>query len=188
MTDQQLWHKLKEGDKQALRKIYDLQLEYLLQYALRLTRNEELIQDCIHDLFVEIWNRREKLSETNAIRPYLIVSLRRKLIRHLQKEQKSEELDSLNEFGWEEGVEDLLIQGEESALQSQKLENAMQKLSSRQREAIFLKFYEEMDYQEVAAAMDINYQSVRNLIFNGIKKLRDNLLTILVFLIFFLKL
>ena len=64
----------------------------------------------------------------------------------------------------------------------------MQQLSSRQREAIFLKFYEEMDYQEVAAAMDINYQSVRNLIFNGIKKLRDILVAILAFLIFFQKL
>ncbi|MEM6799920.1 MAG: sigma-70 family RNA polymerase sigma factor [Bacteroidota bacterium] len=188
MTDQQLWHKLKEGDKQALRKIYDLQLEYLLQYALRLTRNEELIQDCIHDLFIEIWNRRDSLSETTAIRPYLIVALRRKLIRHLQKGQKSEELDRQGEIGWEEGVEDLLIQGEQTALQSQKLKSAMEQLSSRQKEAIFLKYYEEMDYKEVAEAMDINYQSVRNLIFNGIKKLRDILVSILILLTFFSKL
>ena len=85
MKDQELWSKLKAGDKHSLREIYDLHLEYLLQYALRFSRNEDLIQDCIHDLFVEIWNRRESLGETNAIRPYLIVSLRRKLIRQLKK-------------------------------------------------------------------------------------------------------
>ena len=188
MKDRELWSKLKAGDKKSLREIYDLHLEYLLQYALRFSRNEDLIQDCIHDLFVEIWNRRESLGETNAIRPYLIVSLRRKLIRQLKKGQQQEEISEVADFGLEEGVESLLIKGEESSLQAEKLKNAMQQLSSRQREAIFLKFYEEMDYQEVAAAMDINYQSVRNLIFNGIKKLRDILVAILAFLIFFQKL
>lgn len=185
MTDQELWSKLKQGDKKSLQKIYDLQVEYLLQYALRISRDEALIQDCVHDLFVEIWKSRENLGTTTAIRPYLIVALRRKLIRQIQKENKSEELTDHLAFDLVPGSDEILIQGEESKIEKQKLTRAMGQLSERQREAIFLKYYEEMDYQEVAETMDINYQSVRNLIFTGVKKLRTLLATIISLLIFF---
>jgi len=185
IKDQDLWRKLKGGDKNSLREIYDLQVEYLLQYALRITRDEALIQDCVHDLFVEIWNRRAKLGETTAIRPYLIVALRRKLIKHLQKGNKVEELSDHLDFDLVPGAEDLLIQGEAAEEQKGMIKSAMDQLSERQREAIFLKYYEEMDYQEVADAMNINYQSVRNLIFKGMKKLREILVMIIWVIIFF---
>lgn len=185
IKDQELWRKLKGGDKNSLREIYDLQVEYLLQYSLRISRDEALIQDCIHDLFIEIWNRREKLSETTAIRPYLIVALRRKLIKHLQKENKTEELSDHLDFDLVAGAEEMLIQGEAALQQKEKIKAAMDQLSQRQREAIFLKYYEEMDYQEVADAMNINYQSVRNLIFKGMKKLREILVMIIWAIIFF---
>ena len=185
MTDSERWSRLKQGDKKSLREIYDLQVEYLLQYALRISRNEALIQDCVHDLFVEIWNNRENLGMTTAIRPYLIVALRRKLIRKLQKEQKSEELTDHLAFDIVPGAEELLIQHEDSEQHKKKLLAAMAQLSERQREAIFLKYYEEMDYQEVASTMNINYQSVRNLIFSGIKKLRTILATLIYMLLFF---
>jgi RNA polymerase sigma factor (sigma-70 family) len=122
---------------------------------------------------------------TTAIRPYLLVCLRRKVLKQIGKEQKSEALSDFGEYGNEEAAEALLIQGEQAAFQTQKLQAAMAQLSDRQREAIFLKYYEELEYQEVAEMMNINYQSVRNLIFSGIKKMREILAIILFILIFF---
>jgi len=184
MNDQDLWKRLKSGEKSALREIYDLQLEYMMQYALRFCKDEAVIQDCIHDLFIEIWNKRESIGMTNAIRPYLLVSLRRKLLKLVQQGQKSEGISAFGNYGEEEGAEVLLIKGEEAAHQSKKLQAALSQLSDRQREAIFLKYYEEMDYQQVAEIMNINYQSVRNLIFNGIKKMREILVSLILFMIY----
>lgn len=187
MNDEEIWKRFKAGDKAALREIYDRELAYMLQYALRFSRNESLIQDCVHDLFVEICKNRSGIGMTTAIRPYLLVSLRRKVLKQLQKGQKSEAISEGVDFGKESGIEEQIIQGEKTLAQSTKLKAALNQLSSRQKEAIFLKYYEELDYEQVAETMNINYQSVRNLIFSGMKKLREILVLILGLLIFFEK-
>jgi RNA polymerase sigma-70 factor (ECF subfamily) len=69
-------------------------------------------------------------------------------------------------------VEDIMIHDEVDKDKKAKLQEAFKVLSSRQREAIFLKYYQEMSYEQICEVMDINYQSVRNLISKGIIELK----------------
>ena len=174
MTDQELWLELQNSSKNALDKIYQDHVTHLLQYGYRFSSDQALIEDSIHDLFIDIWRNRKGLSATTAIRPYLLVSLRRRIIKKLQKIQKHEVDQEPEELHFESelAIDEIIAARETTEAQAKEIERAFETLSKRQREALYLKFYEEMSYEEICEAMQINYQSARNLVFNAIKSLR----------------
>jgi RNA polymerase sigma factor (sigma-70 family) len=184
MDDQQLWLQLKKGDEQALKFIYDEHIDNLGNYARKFSSDSALIEDAIHDLFVLIWNKRETLGMTDSIIKYLCVSLRRDLIRRIQKEQQDVSFDNGLEYKYDFQLtqEDIMVAAEQSTEHSKKLAQGMENLSSRQKEAIYLKFYEEMSYDEICEVMGINYQSVRNLISKGLLELRNYFVSMVLWL------
>jgi RNA polymerase sigma factor (sigma-70 family) len=82
-------------------------------------------------------------------------------------------------------VEDLIIESEMAEEQAHQLQEAMRELPDRQREALYLRYYQDMDYRDICAIMDINYQSVRNLVASAIRSLR-RILRLCFFWIFFI--
>lgn len=168
------WRAMKAGSKKAFRKIYEAHIGALLQYGKRFTRDAQTVEDCVHDLFVDIWKRREGLGITDSIRRYLLVSLRRSIIRQNQKLSKTDDLENGTdlELPFAGSVENEIITEEMGRENKSKLSTALSQLSARQREAIYLKYHKNLAYEDVAEIMNINYQSVRNLVFNGITKMR----------------
>jgi len=186
MTDQELWLQLQQSSKTALERIYQEHAEHLLQYGYRFSSDQALIEDSIHDLFIDIWRNRKGLSATTSIRPYLLVSLRRRIIKRLQKIQKHE-VDQEPEdvqFEAELSIDEVIAMRESSEALAKQIQDAFENLSKRQREALYLKFYEDLSYEEICEAMGINYQSARNLVFNAIKVLRKCMSLVFWFIIF----
>lgn len=185
MDDLQLWRRLKNGDQNALEEIYNLHADSLENYARKFTTDIELIEDTIHDIFVLIWQKKDALSDTDSIIKYLCVSLRRELIRRIEKSHKISGIDYIEntDTDFALSIEDILIQDETNEKNKSKIKDAFEFLSSRQREAIYLKYYEELSYEQICEIMDINYQSVRNLISKGIIELRKYILFLLFFLL-----
>lgn len=182
MSDSLLWAELKNGSQRALRDIYDQNVVKLESYARKFTSETELIEDTIHDIFVQIWEKKDGLSHTDSIIKYLCVTLRRELIRRMEKSRNTTgfEYAENKDIHFQLSAEDLIIEGEQNDKRSAGLHDAFGLLSNRQKEAIFLKFYEEMSYEEICDVMDINYQSVRNLISKGIIELRKFLAVLLI--------
>jgi len=171
-----LWNLFKSGDKKAFRFIYDREYEALMSYARGMTSVQDLQEDAIHDVFVYIWNKRDKLADVDNIRPYLLVSLRHSILALLKK-RKFTELKPADEsfLEYEDSAEDRLIELEFQAELKGRLNEAFKQLSSRQKEAMYLRFFEMMAYEDICNAMSINYQSVRNLISAASKKLAAHL-------------
>lgn len=176
MDDLILWRQLKTGDRSALEKIYRLHAKDLLRYGRKFAVTEQTAEDALQDLIIELWRNRESLGDTDSIRRYLLVALRRKIIRLVKKQSKFQSEASINEayFQAELSIDEVLMQAELSAEQSVGLKKAMENLSKRQKEAIYLKYFMEMDYEEIGEVMDINYQSVRNVVFTALKSLRKH--------------
>ena len=78
MTDTDLWNAFRRRDRSAFRQIYDLYARDLFNYAYKVTGDRAMIEDAVHDLFLDLWNAK-KLSETNSIKFYLFAALRNKL-------------------------------------------------------------------------------------------------------------
>lgn len=177
MNDLQLWQDLIDGKKAALEKIYQEQVRALLKYGNKFSRDSQLIEDSVQDLFVELWRKRANLGPTDNIRRYLLVALRRKIIRQIERSRKrfSEGEPTENHFGAEMSIDEEIIGAEVSAAQSVQLKRAFETLSKRQQEALYLKYYADLDYKDIGEVMDINYQSVRNLVFKALQTLRKSM-------------
>lgn len=173
-SDEQLWSDFISGNDEAYRVIYDTHVHTLLKFGSHFTKNEELIFDGIHDVFIDLYRYRNNLKPTNNIKLYLFVSLKRKLFKMLSKEAKFVPLNAESpsffySLSTSEDRDDE-IKSEQFRL----LEKAMLELSNRQREAIYLRFVSGLSYEELGEVLHMNYQSARNLIFRGIEKLRES--------------
>lgn len=168
-SDEILWQKLLAGDKKALEQVYASHFDFLYHYGCKWA-DASIVEDAIQDLFVEIWNGRDKLSPTTSIRPYLTISLKRKIVRLLKKTNRNSSLENF-QLGMEDSIEDLLISSENKEEIQGKLYSALDSLTDRQKEIVFLKYYSNLSYEEICSIMEMNYQSARNLLARSIKQL-----------------
>jgi len=185
MSDILLWKQLKEGNKSALERIYSTYISSLLKYGRKFSRNDQVIEDCVQDLFIELWKNRAGLGMTDSIQRYLLVALRRKVIREMDKSKKrvSDTEPTELDFEVEIAVDQKLIALELSAERAAQVKAAMENLSKRQKEVIYLKYVSGLDYEDIGETMGLNYQSVRNLVSNALKKLKGTLLPLALILI-----
>lgn len=175
MTDLELWRRLKAGDRAALEQIYRQHAALLLRYGRKFALSQPLVEDCIQDLFVDLWRRRSGLSDTDSIVRYLLVALRRRVIQQLDRRRKrfSDADPAEHDFEAAPAYEQQMIAEELSAEQSAELRSAFEQLSDRQREIVYLKYYAGMDYDDISEIMELNYQSARNLLSRALRKLKD---------------
>jgi len=172
--DTALWSELKKGDRLAFARIYDMHIDALYNFGHKLYQNPQVVEDAIHDLFVDLWRYREKLASVSSVRVYLYVSLRRRIVQSSKAGNVflyDLEWDKLNLASLPE--ESRLVEKEGSDQQLERLKRYMANLSPRQYEAIILRFYDEMDYADIATIMEVNEQSVRNLVQRGLEHLRQ---------------
>ncbi len=186
--DTELWRAFKKGDREAFAQLYNFYIGDLLSYGYRVTSDRQLIRDSIQDIFLHIWQSRSNLSDTDSIRFYLYRSLRNKIIRNSEKSNHTA-IDSANLLENIIGalsVEDDLIATEQLNEQLLRLKSAIQELPKRQQEIIQLRYYHDFSFEEIAEMMQINNQSVRNLLHRAITELRQYLTLIVWFLLTFL--
>lgn len=177
LHDKALWGKVIEGDKDALAFIYKTYFNSLFKYGMKLNPDEGLVKDCMHDLFVSIWLSRERLSSTDSIKYYLLASLKRKIT---SQQQKSRLFSNTHETAFASSPEEVLI-GEQTNLELRaKLAKIMDQLPRRQKEILYLRYYEGLDTKETAAMMDLSVNSTYVLLskaINYLKKHSDKLIT-----------
>ena len=180
--DSLLWQALKRSEKAAFEILLKKYYTIVLNYGVRFYRDKEFVKDCVQDLFIEIWNRREYLADVVSVKSYLLHSIRKNIIRESSRLKWFREADKISDdhdFDVEFDIETYIISREVENELLQKLRFELDKLTKRQREAIFLRFNQDLSYEEIAIIMDINYRSVVNLIHEAIKAIRKNWFAVL---------
>lgn len=170
-----IWDHFKVGNKVAFEQIYNTHYAALYNYGYRFCGDPAQAKDAVHQLFVKLWDQKEKLRTPPSIRHYLIKSLRHILIDQFKTSTFYDALDHKEPYFSEQSYEFLLIQEDISTEQQIYLRKALKALTKRQKEAIYLKFYENLSYEEVSATMSLTVNSVYNLISRSIEILRKNL-------------
>ena len=170
-----IWIEFKKGSKNALNKIFLENYDYLFGYGIKLKTDNEFIKDCIQDLFLKLWKNRERLNEVNSIKLYLLKSLRRLIIDKLSSKSKLifKKPFCEKEFDIEYSHEDFIINNERSNEIKNKLNRALNNLPKRQRETIYLRYFEGLSIKDISEIMSLKVQCVRNNIYKGLKTLKD---------------
>ncbi|MDQ2658577.1 MAG: sigma-70 family RNA polymerase sigma factor [Bacteroidota bacterium] len=174
MDDLTLWTSFRSGDEKALVSIFDRFNGPMFNYGWKLIGDRALVQDSIQDLFVEIWQNRERLGDTDSIKFYLFKSLRRKLIRLKGGSNKRIFARISSDYNTEvsPSPEFLMISEQRSLEKKQKVLNMLSTLTRRQQEAMFLRYFDELNCDQIAMVMDLKKSAVYNLIHNAVEKLR----------------
>lgn len=175
--DYYLWKSFIDGNDDSFYRLYDQYADVLYHYGLHLSRDKEFIKDCIHDLFLDLYKYRNKLSNTDNIRFYLVRSLRRKIHQaqikttpliydnHIQSSNENQEL----------AYEDKVIARETEEENNRLLTNAMKTLTADQREGLHLKFEHNLAYPEIAEILGMSIESARTSIYRALKILRNSI-------------
>lgn len=175
--DYLLWKRIKAGETDAFHELYLQYADVLFSFGAIYSKDQELVKDCIHDLFFDLYKYRKNLSDNDHIRNYLFKSLKRKIIS--PKNGKLNLVYSSNiqdeNIGGSLTAEDEITEEKEENLV--RIRRAIGKLSDRQQEALNLRFQLGMPYSEVAKILDISVESVRTLIYRAVKTIREELKT-----------
>lgn len=166
-----LWEAFKNGDLAACEQIFRFYYRDLYGYGLKLSGRPGLVKDCIQELFLTLWDRREHLGAAYSIKAYLLASLRRVLLKKLKQDRKKTELRQSN-IGIQFSVEELIIQDEQDSHQRRILYQALERLPDRQKEVLYLKYFNGMSYDEIEEILSINYQSIHNHMYRAVTRLR----------------
>lgn len=155
--------------------------------------DKDLIKECIQELFVQLWTKRNSIGIPVHVKNYLYKSFRNLILKKAAQLEKHHDFDEIEnyEFNVSLNIEEALIDGERRKEITEQLQLTISGLTARQREAIFLKFYEQLSYEEIAEVMGITVKASYKIMARSLDFLRDNLSKedlLLLYLMFSLKL
>lgn len=187
VDDHVLWENLKKGNELAFSMLYKRYVQRLYNYGMHMCGRRDIVLDALQEVFSRIWEKRDTLADARFVNHYLFASYRRLLMGKLINGRRLAltTLEASEVFEFVPSFEESLIDNENKAEKYKRLRASVGTLTKRQREAVFLKFYSELSYAEVASIMELHPDSVYNLISKAIQRLRTKLDFLPLVLIFF---
>lgn len=171
-----LWNRMKSGDEKAFSVIFKSNYSALYAYGIKLIPFPDFVRDQIQNLFMNIWQTRDRLGDVLKLKSYLLISLRRQLLASKKLTTEFDSIDSNNE------IQALVFEPTEfvdkdaiSSKLKQTLLHNLNALPVKHREIIFLRFYHKLTYQEIATIIGVKQQSVKNSMPKIFEKLRSGL-------------
>jgi RNA polymerase sigma factor (sigma-70 family) len=175
--DRVLWESVKKGNELAFSSLFKKFVNPLYNYGMHLHADSDLVKDCVQELFTSIWHKNETLSDVTQVKFYLFKSFRNLLFAKISASK-----NLIYSEVWEEdcGEADLARESvwirEEEILENSKLvQLAIQGLTARQREAVILRYYNNMESKQISDVMGISVAAVHNLVCKSIQLLRIKL-------------
>lgn len=172
--DKALWQSVRKGNDLAFSNLYQRFSNLLFNYGMHFCYNRELVKDCIQELFANIWNKRDTLSDIDSVKFYLFKSFRNLLIQHINRDRKflGDYIEG-EDFGESESsIESSIVIQDSLKENVGRVSVALSKISKRQREIVVLKYFNDLSYSEIASLMSISPASAHNLISKALQCLR----------------
>jgi RNA polymerase sigma factor (sigma-70 family) len=172
-----LWDSLRKGNDIAFSTLYKKYVQSLFNYGMHIHPNRDLIKDCIQELFIKFWEKRESLGSIEKVSFYLFRSFKNLLFHKIEISSKKSPLtqDLIDQIAPELPVENFYINSEMVDQRIIRLKKAVQLLTDRQREVILLRFFQGFEAKEIAEIMNLSIPGVHNLLSLTIKSLRGKI-------------
>ncbi|MBE9601563.1 RNA polymerase sigma factor [Pedobacter sp. MC2016-24] len=176
--EEKAWGEFRSGDEGALKFIFNIYYNPLFNYGHKFTFDDYLIEDVIQDTFVKLWEDRSKINETGSVKNYIYKTFRRRLIRKLDYAPQVMAFPAAQDkidFNIELGHDHQMISNERAKRIQQNLADALEKMLPRQREIIHLRYFEEMDFDEIADVMQLSTKATYKMLYRAIDTLKKHL-------------
>jgi RNA polymerase sigma factor (sigma-70 family) len=170
-----LWQRSRAGDSVSFCQLADRLYRTLFNYAANFSQDREFVKDIIQELLIHIWEKRQSI-EMQYVTIYFLRSLRNQFLQDFRRNRNTHlvlDLDEVAQLSDYHTAETEIERYERDTESSFQIRTAVNDLPRRQKEAVFLKYYEGMDNEQIADFMQVNRQSVANLLFKAITTLKS---------------
>lgn len=171
----EVWPRFLAGDNTAFSEIYEEFIDLLFAYGCKITRDHELVKDCIQDVFIELLRLHPVLFHPEYIDFYLIKSLKNAILHKMQKDSRiknvpiKEMIDFELKFEIEKDIYDL----ESDRLLAERLKSILQSLDPQKRELLYLRFSTGMNYSDIGQILNINPDTVKKQLYRLLDQIRE---------------
>jgi RNA polymerase sigma factor (sigma-70 family) len=175
-NDTDLFVAIRQGNKDALSALFLRHYDSLKHYGLQIEYAPALVEESIQELFVYLFEAHHKLGDVKQVKAYLFTALRRRVLEKITKERRRKTLDreSLSAPDIQFSSEDFSFQTESQDKLRQGLAEVLNQLPWRQREAIYLRYYNSLSTREISEIMGVSKQTILNTLYQAMKKIRQN--------------
>lgn len=176
--------------QEAFHSIYMHYFHYLSYLGLKKGFGSEQVKDTINDVFLKLWESRQKLQQVQHFHNYIITIFLRTLFRQDTLAIDTTVItDETPDWLLTASAEEQLIAREQSVQLHKTVNHHLENLPSRQRQMIYQKFFLNLSYAEIATANGVSVNTVYNTIYKTLDKLKSSinkeLITVLIYLLFF---
>ena len=163
---------LMQDKNDKIGSVYKAIYTKLFEYGCRFTGDYGLVEDCIHDLFVELINK-DDFSDIQNWGFYLMRALKNRLSNKLERKKPAESIDETQyTYQFERSDEDIMIAKEETKSVKAKVHKAIESLSERHTEVIILRFFKGLSYDEIGLLLGIKSKTARDYVHNAYTQFR----------------
>lgn len=181
-SDEELWERMLHKDDEAVSLLYQRYFDFLYNYGLHVCADEDVVKDCIQDLFLSLFSL-HSTAPIRSVKAYLLMSMRNNLLASLKERGGYSRVEEL-EFELSVSEEDFFHcfgSDDQTKERLHKLQQAYGQLNANQRHAIYLRFIKELDWNELGEVLNISPHSGMNLVGRALAKLRTMLGSIVLF-------
>ena len=173
---QNLVKSIKKGEKSAFKKMYDFYAPKIYAFAISQVKNHELAEEFVQEVFLKLWELREKLDESKNLKSFVFkitINLIYDFIRKTNLEIAFEQNKVLNpnkmeNNTWEQVVyNDMLTQ----------VNRLIEKMPAQQQKIFRLSKVEGLKNDEIASKLQLSKRTVENQLYRAIHFLKSNLNT-----------
>lgn len=170
-----VWCRFRSGDQAAFSEIYEGFIDPLFAYGNKITRDRDMVKDCVQDIFIDLQRFQPNLHHPEYIEFYLFKSLKNAIIHKIHEDQKLKSLsvDEMTLFNLQFEIEQDVFDLESNQFRVEKLKSILQTLDPQKRELLFLKFSTGLNYVEIGQLLGLNTDTVKKQVYRTLDHLRE---------------
>jgi RNA polymerase sigma-70 factor (ECF subfamily) len=170
----QLYLKIKAGDKNAFQDLFEKYYSSLFFYACKFV-DDELARDLVHDIFIIFWQNKENINISSSLSAYLFRMVRNKSLQEIEKQKvrdnynqealHSLKLDEISYYN--DGLKSII----ELELEK-KLKEALDKMPDGCRKVFVMSRFDGLKNKEIAEQLDVSVKAVEKQMTKALKILK----------------
>lgn len=174
LSDQQILTEIASGNQHVFDDLYRSEYRKLFMLSFKYTRDQEIAEEVVHDVFIKIWNQASALVITQSLRSYLAKAIVNTSINAIKKIKV---VHDHHERYKDELFEDFDDEDEAMALEKKMLllERAIEKLPPQCKKVLLMSKYNKQKQQEIADQLNISIKTVKNHLSYAYKKIKENM-------------
>jgi RNA polymerase sigma-70 factor (family 1) len=175
-TDHYLLQQLSHNDQAAFTAIYQRYWKSLFREAMNVLRSQKEAEDCVQELFVSLWKRRESLSVNTSLGAYLHTAVRYKCIDIIERDMvRGGYLEDFTSYMADHQLMPSIEEEMYARDLAANIDQVMDKMPNKMREVFRLSRHEQLTHREIADRLHISEETVKKQIYLALKLLKSNL-------------